>query len=85
MDENRSGGANGSEPCTVVLFGASGDLAKRKGHPEVAGEPGFLTLGLGLAHRDLRAVGIQEYRNLPRGTPLLPAGCILEGDQRHRC
>ena len=30
MDENRSGGANGSEPCTVVLFGASGDLAKRK-------------------------------------------------------
>ena len=30
MDANRSGGANGSEPCTVVLFGASGDLAKRK-------------------------------------------------------
>ncbi len=30
MDANRSGGANGNEPCTVVLFGASGDLAKRK-------------------------------------------------------
>jgi glucose-6-phosphate 1-dehydrogenase len=30
MDANRSGGANGTEPCTVVLFGASGDLAKRK-------------------------------------------------------
>jgi glucose-6-phosphate 1-dehydrogenase len=30
MDANRSGGANGIEPCTVVLFGASGDLAKRK-------------------------------------------------------
>ena len=30
MDDNRSGGTNGSEPCTVVLFGASGDLAKRK-------------------------------------------------------
>src|SRR3984893_15738401 len=30
MDANRSGGGNGSEPCTVVLFGASGDLAKRK-------------------------------------------------------
>src|SRR5450432_669115 len=31
MDANRSGGASGGyEPCTVVLFGASGDLAKRK-------------------------------------------------------
>jgi glucose-6-phosphate 1-dehydrogenase len=30
MDANRSGGANGPESCTVVLFGASGDLAKRK-------------------------------------------------------
>ena len=30
MEANRSGGANGNEPCTVVLFGASGDLAKRK-------------------------------------------------------
>jgi len=30
MDANRSGGASGNEPCTVVLFGASGDLAKRK-------------------------------------------------------
>ena len=30
MDANRSGGVNGCEPCTVVLFGASGDLAKRK-------------------------------------------------------
>jgi glucose-6-phosphate 1-dehydrogenase len=31
-DTNRSGSANGGvvEPCTVVLFGASGDLAKRK-------------------------------------------------------
>src|SRR6201997_436168 len=30
MDANHSGGANGPESCTVVLFGASGDLAKRK-------------------------------------------------------
>ncbi len=30
MDAKRSGDANGNEPCTVVLFGASGDLAKRK-------------------------------------------------------
>ena len=31
MDANRSNGSNGSaEPCTVILFGASGDLAKRK-------------------------------------------------------
>src|ERR1700726_3935171 len=30
MDAKRSGDANGSEPCSVVLFGASGDLAKRK-------------------------------------------------------
>ena len=30
MDANRSGGGNGCDACTVVLFGASGDLAKRK-------------------------------------------------------
>jgi glucose-6-phosphate 1-dehydrogenase len=30
MDANRSESASGIEPCTVVLFGASGDLAKRK-------------------------------------------------------
>ncbi len=30
MDTNRSGAAGSAEPCTVVLFGASGDLAKRK-------------------------------------------------------
>ncbi len=30
MDANRSGAAGAAEPCTVVLFGASGDLAKRK-------------------------------------------------------
>jgi glucose-6-phosphate 1-dehydrogenase len=31
MDAHRSNGHNGSaEPCTVILFGASGDLAKRK-------------------------------------------------------
>jgi glucose-6-phosphate 1-dehydrogenase len=30
MDAKRSGDATANEPCTVVLFGASGDLAKRK-------------------------------------------------------
>ena len=30
MDANRSAGGNGCDACTVVLFGASGDLAKRK-------------------------------------------------------
>src|SRR3984957_14483657 len=30
MDANRSGGGNGCDACTVGLFGASGDLAKRK-------------------------------------------------------
>jgi glucose-6-phosphate 1-dehydrogenase len=30
VDTNRSGHVPTSEPCTVVLFGASGDLAKRK-------------------------------------------------------
>jgi glucose-6-phosphate 1-dehydrogenase len=30
VDANRSGAASAAEPCTVVLFGASGDLAKRK-------------------------------------------------------
>lgn len=30
MDKDRSASGNGGEPCTVVLFGASGDLAKRK-------------------------------------------------------
>src|SRR5882757_7874541 len=31
QDSNRWNGQNGNaEPCTVVLFGASGDLAKRK-------------------------------------------------------
>ena len=30
MDANRSRGGSEPEPCTVVLFGASGDLAKRK-------------------------------------------------------
>ncbi len=30
MNVNRSGGGNGCDACTVVLFGASGDLAKRK-------------------------------------------------------
>jgi len=31
QDSNRFGGPNvNAEPCTVVLFGASGDLAKRK-------------------------------------------------------
>jgi glucose-6-phosphate 1-dehydrogenase len=30
VDANRSGAAIVTEPCTVVLFGASGDLAKRK-------------------------------------------------------
>jgi len=30
LDANRSAGSPVTEPCTVVLFGASGDLAKRK-------------------------------------------------------
>ena len=30
MDAKRSGDGTANEPCTVVLFGASGDLAKRK-------------------------------------------------------
>jgi glucose-6-phosphate 1-dehydrogenase len=30
VDTDRSGAAGPAEPCTVVLFGASGDLAKRK-------------------------------------------------------
>ncbi len=30
MDANRSAAPGATEPCTVVLFGASGDLAKRK-------------------------------------------------------
>ena len=30
MDANRSEAAGAGEPCSVVLFGASGDLAKRK-------------------------------------------------------
>jgi glucose-6-phosphate 1-dehydrogenase len=30
VDANRSGAAGAAEPCTVILFGASGDLAKRK-------------------------------------------------------
>src|SRR6202051_1970709 len=30
VDTNRSGHVPTSEPCAVVLFGASGDLAKRK-------------------------------------------------------
>src|SRR5256714_12205309 len=30
MESSRSENGNITEPCTVVLFGASGDLAKRK-------------------------------------------------------
>jgi len=45
MDANRSGGASGNEPCTVVLFGASGDLAKRKVIPSDVRSGGHGLLG----------------------------------------
>jgi glucose-6-phosphate 1-dehydrogenase len=45
VDANRSGAATTAEPCTVVLFGASGDLAKRKVLPAMYDLAAHASLG----------------------------------------
>jgi len=56
-ESNRSGSAyvGVTEPCTVVLFGASGDLAKRKVIPAMYDLAVHSSLGPRYAIVDLRA------------------------------
>ena len=66
VDTNRSGHVATSEPCTVVLFGASGDLAKRKVIPAMFDLASHNSLGpryaiVGFARTPMTDESRQEY------------------------
>jgi glucose-6-phosphate 1-dehydrogenase len=88
MDANRSGGGNGCDACTVVLFGASGDLAKRKVIPAMFDLARHNSLGpqyaiVGYARTPMNdesfrgSIGDQKMGGI-RFQPLLPTGGIRQ-------
>src|SRR5580693_8074716 len=83
-DSSRSGSGYGSvaEPCTVILFGASGDLAKRKVIPALydlaihdALGPRYALVGFArtpMTDESFRATASEAQKVFPRLAPSIP-------------
>ena len=79
-ETNRSGSIYGGAagPCAVILFGASGDLAKRKVIPAMYDLAQYKSLGeryaiIGFAHGDIRGHAAADRQLALGGRAVLPA------------